>query len=649
MDIPDQYLHVPRRTSALRFVLMIALVVVLLIIFIIPGAIFNVFGREESKVDVFARWNRPGHEQVEISSFEFTNAQRRYALLFQPPPARQGQAVFLSPGQALGLQLGVLEPDRVGINADLSYEDVARLLVLETLAADAGIVITDKDVYEHLIEYVGMYGSKEAYRQSVTRLGGEMAFQEALRAALAVQRYLLILGEAATALPDPRGVEEAWERDHVETSYDFVEIEIASLAEEVRPAVPDDAGLQAWFDGLEDLEKNRYLEPERRRVEFVFYRDPETTPATGLLEKFPAPAEAVATDRTREYYAKVFFDRFPRPVGEEGAPEEPPREGAAASYFTQEEVAERCTIEAPIYFALERWLRDLERRRNEGETIDLAAEAAALDLAHEALPEPLDLAALTSREGLGGGKAASEAFASTAGDFGSSVVARPDSLLLLRASEVIAPAIPPLAAIHERVVDQWIAKESEARAVARLTAIRDGFPELVLAEGEEDENAAYRDPKAGPRRRAEAEAFRAAAEAAGYEVRHRDWLDRMGRPDADPDRELPAHRFLTGFIEPTRPAAGEVPPVEVDGAAEHAYLVRLAGTRQVPIDRMSPRDYERYRDQTQRPAATARFMQAVDVAYLRQQYGLWLFTDDLPVKQGAEDAGASPAEKPAQD
>ena len=38
LDIPDEYLRVPRKTSRLKFVLMIGLVVVLLIIFVVPTA-----------------------------------------------------------------------------------------------------------------------------------------------------------------------------------------------------------------------------------------------------------------------------------------------------------------------------------------------------------------------------------------------------------------------------------------------------------------------------------------------------------------------------------------------------------------------------------------------------------------------------------
>ena len=648
LDIPDQYLHVPKKVSPLKFALMIGLIIFLLIIFIVPNAIYSWIGRETQEIKPIATWTTPAGEKVEITPMEYENAQRRYASVF-----KQISRDSISPGQMMALQLGLLDfDDSPSGGVDLTVEDVVRLLVIERLAQDAGIYITKNDLIAHLTPYVWQYGSKEDYQRSLQAYGlGALGFENSLRQALMVQRYLLILAEVA-AMPDPTAIEEAWKEEHIETQFDYVEIELTSLAESIRAAVPADEELQAWFDGLEEIETNAFLEPERRRIGFVSYRDPETTPATGLLEKDPEPEEASAEDRASVYYDRVFFDRFLRPeepedetTDETGADEEPGAEDAAPApqeltpYLSREETKDACLQEAPIYFALERWRVDVQKRADEGDTIDLAAEAADLGLAYEAPSEPLSLEEMGAREDLGGFQVAGRAFGTGEGAFGSGLLVRAESIGVLQVTEIVAPAIPPLADIRERVVDKWVEKECEKQALARLNAIRDAFAELVVPEDETAKpKAAKKDEE--PRRTSDEAAFRAAAEADGLTVQVRGWLDRRGVPEADPDRDLPAHTFIRNNVEREEPEVDEVVPVSLDLAGERAFLVRKAGSREVPIERMTPGQYESYKSQTENQAV-GEFMRSFNLDYLRSQYGLKLHSDEETAPAtGAGDAAA---------
>src|SRR5207342_3351393 len=83
------------------------------------------------------------------------------------------------------------------------------------------------------------------------------------------------------------------------------------------------------------------------------------------------------------YYNRVYPYRFKK-VPPEGADPSVP-----SSFFSQDEVQAKCLAEGPVYFALQRWIEDLNARRTNGETIDLAAEAQKLGLDHQAFLEPL--------------------------------------------------------------------------------------------------------------------------------------------------------------------------------------------------------------------------------------------------------------------
>lgn len=653
-DIPDEIFHAPKEKNRLRFALMIVLVVILLIIFLVPDSIQNMFGRSQGNATIVT-WQHPTEGEIELSSLEYYNKKR-----------------------ALDAALGIdyaLKVFTFGIAGQtLSDQDAMRLIILERLARDAGVQITQADLREHLQELVqrSFQGSRELYLGYVARVGGVTLVEENLRSLLRARRYLDLLGYVAQ-IPDPDAIEKLWAEEHVEFAFDYVELETSTLAEEARGALPGDEELTAWYDALPEAERGAYMSPEQRRGEVAFYLVGASAPE-GLLAAFPRPETESADDEAQNYYNRFYFVRFKRPPQEEpsdGGDEseageaESGEEGAQSGgedeelpqYLPFDEVRDACLAEAPVYFALERWLRDLQTRKSGGESIDLAAEAARHGLGLRVNDAPLGLAELgTFLEDLGGTPVATMVFSTQPGEFAFNVQVQPGALSVVRVLERTEPKARPFAEVRDQVVEAWVLERARKLAEERLAALREGLP--LLAESEDgaedaedaqttedaqanDETAQAGGEDAGDaedakgRRSADEASFRAAAEAAGFSVLRRDWLDRSGAPTEDPQLDAPAHLFLQSHREYYELAENEVPPPAVDMAAKRVYLVRLAGRRDIPIARMTPAVYENYK---QRTAATARM--AVGQGYsesLEELYGVHFAhetaKDDAPPAQ----------------
>jgi len=665
---------------------MIGLVVVLLVIFIVPNAIYNIVGGEDQEIEPFMKWTPPGGEEVVLDRQQFQSTRYKFSQVFQ---------IGGFTGYQLGEQLGVVDYDSQGPNFDLSDEEVARLVILDTLSRDAGITITPRDLQHHIAPiFDAVTQNGQDWNRQLAQRGGAAFFESALQTVLRVQRYVLILGEVA-ALPDPTGVEEAWAEEHVENLYDYVEIELATLEEEVRAEAPEADALQEWFDGLEELERNRYREPERRSVGLALYRDPEATPAAGLLETYPEPEGKTEEELVHDYYIRVFSNRFQKPpepevpeapeepteeptddtgpgeepteepteetaddagTGEEPAAEEPPVEDEVEpdrptipTFYSEEEVLEQCKAEAPIFFALERWRRDVASRQVlEEEEVDLAAEAETLGLSWEIIEEPLDRSEFALLEEYEGSQLVECAFSPLEGYVSSRLASGKAYFGLVQVVDVVEPTVPPVADIRERVLELWVEEKCEERAHASLQAISDGFDEIPPDEEEPTgRSATTEEPEV--RRTADTETFRAAAEAAGYEVLQRGWLDKASHADADPDRNLPAHQHIRTVVKYLELEVGEIAPVATDGPELRAFLVRRADSREVPIERMGPATYESYQTRTV-AFAPSKLVDGWNLEYMREEFGLWLASDAwTEADEAAETEGTDGDTPPADD
>jgi hypothetical protein len=619
----DEVLHVPRGVSRKTYLFLVFMIIFLMVIWLVPGSILGIAGGPTNPIIV--RFQLPSGGQVEWRASDVQGMHRDVMDAF-------GVDFFLS------MQLGV----------DASKptpEELTRVLVLDRIAQDTGVEVSDADLAGHLREILDFQrATPEDFKNGVRARGLEVVrVERTIRMLLRVARFQQLVGFAG-AVPDPAEIEEQWHEENVEFAFDYVTLPVADLEEEAKKELPDDAGLTAWFEELGEAEKEELETPEKRKAELALFRDVETTPATELLAAYPEePAEGAAPtppeELANQYHRRVYFRRFVRP-------KEPGAEAGGDLYFKFEEVKEQCLAEAPIYFAMQRWIEDLNARRTNGETIDLRAEAQELGLDHQAFLEPLTQEQFAADDAAGHADLADAIFATPPdGSFYASPFALAQGLAVVRANERVEPVLPPFESIRDQVAEKWLEPKSRELAQERLAAMRDGFERFVPEPEETEGEDAPPPPDEKPHHRASAEAFQAAAEAAGLAVKSRDYLNKAGPASKDPLADDEERRKLFSQAHSWRLYDLEADEVAEPGLADDektVYLVRLAGKRDVPIDDMTPAQYDRY-EQNARTRAIQEVGRRMDLDFLRKHHALWLHVDSEQAKTAS--AGAAEAEQ----
>ena len=612
VEAHEEYLKVPRNTSKIRFVLMIGLVVFLLIIFVIPSALFGVSNPDQEPV--FLQWNDPVAGTIEVDSAEFVLFKRQVDTALRVHPFL---AFFMD-----------VNPQ------SFSDEDAARILVLDRMAREAGIRISDADLEAQLRTLIDQFfqGQPETFLAVEARLGGARYVEGAIRTCLGVVRYLDLLA-AFGSVPNPEEIERLWRQDHVELAYDYVELDVEDFqaaAEAELPPDEGDGGLEAWFLDLPEARQRAFELPELRTVELLALRDVAADSGESLLAAFPAAEDVVPDEEARTYYDRVFFRRFRRPPepedSEEGADGDDAEQEkpAATPYLSFEEVKEVALVEAPIYFALQRWFDDLRRRVTEGAEVDLKAEAEQYGLSFER-HESLDRTAFGAIEGAGPALSIM-VFQTASGALSPSIQVQDDGFIVFRVTDVAPPSIPPFEEIRDDVAELWIEDRMPELALERLADIRAGFAELELQGDESDESSDVFGLEDEDRRRADEDTFRTVLGKAGYEPQRRPWLDKSGPAAEDPESEKKAHVFFAARRDWRDLEPDEVPAPKLDVSRKRAYLARLVGKREVPIQRMTPFQFQTYKNRS-RGAAGQSIKDALSVEQLRKRFGLVLESD----------------------
>ncbi|HED64076.1 MAG TPA: hypothetical protein ENJ09_00840 [Planctomycetes bacterium] len=616
LDLPDELIHAPKETSKLRFALMVGLVVLLLLIFAIPSSIMNLSGRGRREDPIAVQWDRANGERAVL---HYTDLQKELRDLDQV----QGYA------QSLLIPLGVTDK--------VTRRDAVRIHVLASLAEDAGVRISDRQLGVYLKSIVDQRfgGDKEAYKNAIQAIALKgTKVEPTVRRCMLVHRYLALIGYAGSVVT-PKGIEDAWNYDHTEVSYDYVRVGTDEFVDAARADLPDDAKLEAWFEAQPEPQKTKYFTPERRTCEVAVFRDVDTTPATALLAAFPAPEDAVPEERAQEYYDRVYFRRFVKPAPETSEDDE--AAPAAKEFFSFEEVKDRCLAEAPVYFAMVDWLADLKKREEAGEEIDFPAEVASMGLELIRV-ENATRDDLADYPDLSDPAMANTLFSATPGDFSFALTWNDKVIGFAHTVERVEPTLPPFSEIRDQVAEDWIQPKAKELATAHLSSIWRAF---AISDAKPDPRNPYSFFLRGRiQRTADAESFRAQAAEAGLEVKTSEPADRSATQDPtsnpdDPDEKfLWSNRVFFGYLD-----VGTVvePMPNLDGDA--VYLVRVAGHRTVPLDAMSPKDYETYR-RSARSNFRRDTLLGFGVEDLERTVGLVVVMDDLFGDSGEEDADA---------
>lgn len=611
----EERIHVPKGQSRLRFFLILGLLLFVLVIFVVPSAFVQSFvsGGGGGDIPDYMVWESPDGTTNTLSGQDFMQQKRDFDLL---------EIFGRDPQSSIFSILGVGQVDTK------DDEHVAQLLVMEDVARSAGIRITDEDLADVLLR---LFGSEEVYLQAMASRRGLSAksFEESLRRVLGIQRLQGMLS-AGVVEADPAEIEELWKASHQEYAFDYAVADTAAFEDDARAQLPDDAGLQAWFDALPAFEKNRYQTPQTYGAEIAWVDLGGDFDATALLERFPRPEEEVPAEIARAYYDTVFNVRFER---DEPLPEEE-AEGRDRFYVPYAEVEDVCLREAPIYRSMLELQADLSARAQApDETVDLKAEADALGLRYDNDGEARTFDAWRDIEAPYAGRnlAAGILGAGGAGEgtFVRRLTVEKGAMSIARVTEIRPPALPPFPDIRERVADAWVKKKRTELATAALEAVRDALGERPTEEG-----VAYLPT-------ADADAFAAAAEAAGFTVAHRDFEERFAEKEPVEDEALQAAEdylrsssVIYGLDEGQVAAAGGTP------GGERVYLVRAAGARDSDLAKMRPRDLQSLRSSLGSQAVRdfmARTFKSKD--YLKREFNMRLYVWENP-REGEPQPGA---------
>ncbi len=587
----EELLHVPKWTSGWRFYLMLGLMVFVLIIFVVPDQFMGLFqSRTDPRSNVYARWNHPSEGQVDVSVRELTTWRREIDDFFYV--------------QGLG-------------RVRFEDEDLIRMLVMIELAEDAGIYVADQELGEAILQGAPGtrgFGTGDVYRSALAQASISAAqYETTLRKVMIANRFQGMLA-AAIGFPDMEEVEETWKQNHPQFAFDYVALKTADLMSDPAVAVPSDEELKEWYDGLEDFELQQKFRadfsPETIRADVaVFYTDAETPEA--LLAAFPDEEDLDPEEQAQEYYNLWTHVRFKRPEQKEDEAEARNR-----LYFPFEEVEEAARKEAPVYNALEAWRASLAERAADGETIDFAAEAAEYGLAVQPADEGLTIEEWRTADAWGGDFVANAvSTADRTSGVPRAVTVQEDGLYLVRVTERVPSQAPAFTDARDRVAEEWQKVKVGELAVERLTAVRDSLAERPAELGPDEPWNPTVDH----------DAFAAAVQAAGYELRKKDWYDPRAEMSMTVVSEDPVKQFFRFNPLLLSYEADVVPPAELSFQGDHAFLIRAYGEREPQQVNIGPNELTALRQQAGGQAiADFSERELSSLKWFRERYDLWI-------------------------
>lgn len=598
-------IHVPRGKSRARYVLTIFLLIFILVIFVVSDLFQGAFSRTGGGGDsAFVEWNHPRLGLRSIGYRDFVMERRRVEDFYR-----------------------VLGVDRRQLRDLTSDENIARTLLLDELAVEAGVEFTDSELRAFVKE---RFSDAATYARMLE--GAQVAavdFQEVLRRMLRVQRYESILSELASQ-PEAAEIEKGWKEQHKEHSLELVTFHVDVDDPQVLAKLPDQAGLSAWYDGLEALRKRQMFSaewrPERVAAELAYFNF-DGGDSTALVARYPRPAEQDVEQLGRDFHSQFAHLRFRRP--EEKADATDARERL---YFTYDEVAERAKSEALAHAALLDWSNELRAKVASGGEIELASEAVAMGLAFVREATPKSQIEWTSMPTLGGPVLSDAVMRASRGDRFVSAMVTDRQIVLGRVTERLEAGPPAFPEVAARVEEEWRKDAAYESARLRANALVEACkPPLV--DGVQ------------PQPMATAETFAEKAAEAGLAVVLVEWFDQSKLPtDVDPG-ESDVQHFLRELRLGARSAITSIPDAVMgpytSTAKERIFVSRYIGSREPPTVVIEPREFRGLQANALRKSQQQFSQELFGTAGLERNFGLRFPGRVAPV-EGEE--GAPPVE-----
>lgn len=609
----DDLIVVPKGTSRTRFYLLIGLTVFVLLVFVVMEPLMMTAGRRGDEDQAFMRWTGTGGAERVLSRADFMSEKRVFSYLDE------------NMLQAMGLSNQRIQQD----------DEAARLIVMDDLARGWGIEITDAELAEQLRALFGPdLAGYEFYLRRYRTLT-KAAFESALRRAMRIHRFEL-LAASGVAMADPDRVVELWQERQKEYAFDYVELESADFVEEARAELPEDEQLEVWLAGRNEVERSRFLRPERYTADAVYLplTDEELPDGTLLFDRYPRPEDEDPLELAQNYYNRFVNVRFvrpeplpetPPPGGEEGEggeeqdvagppPPQDPIDERDRIYFTFDEVRERVLAEAPIHQSMQDWFNDLRSRALDGE-VDLILEAADLGLVYASIDTPYTRQQWLEEVNqpwvgrfLVGAQGSVEP-----GQYVPRVVVEERALVVSRVLQRFPRALPPFEEIRDEVAEAWATAHAGKVALGKLEDLYEGMRRELGEDGEPTRNVVL-----------EEERFREWVEGPGFVVRRRDYRGRFATPPPDElPTQLEAYLRVTSAIYAAED--GAVLPPGTNRTGTHSFLLRMAGRRDADLAQMKPDELSNLSRQVRQQNAT-NFLQDTyrSTEFLQERHGLWL-------------------------
>lgn len=612
-DFLESEIKAPEGKSPLLYASMILLLVFLLIVFLLPPGAFQNAGRTNS---VVMSWEHPSAGTQSLKSTDFMQEKRRFNELMK---------IFFGP------------------NTRLEDEDVARMVIQDSLALEAGITVGKQELTDTLLPIATQMGGTQAYEQFVNArfFGGVQPFEATVRRFLRLNKYQGLVQGLAT-LPSREKIEELWSESK-ETRYQLAVFKQEDFTLQAAAELAAGVDLEAWFqDELEEIDRESYRLPEKRSAETIgiLLGEGSSPDEALLLEAYPLPEDWDAAAEAKRYYDRNFFARYERPEEETPEPVEGETQELPDRFYSFEEVEAQATSEARLMHGIEAWFEDVRGKLSADEAVDMAAEAERLGLDYAAGDTPLSRSEWLEEGGFQGRFLAGRLFVlPEVGDLTSSVVVGGESICVGRLTEIVVPAMPPFEEIAEQVGEDWVEKRqvemAEAAADALVAALEADFPrtEPTAEELEFNEDAL------GDLILSDAAAFEASAIDMGAELLVRDWLPPGAGEEDDPNFDSVASKFMSlrSFLFNDF-ENGQVSDPVVDFADDHYYVVRLDDSRSMPLEKMKASTLDSFVSQSSFSSRTE-FVQEgpFSIGNLRSQYGLLLPADLRPATTEEEE------------
>lgn len=555
----EELVHVPKGKSPWTWILLVGLSLFMLVTFSVTPSMQGACSRGRHR-DALLRWQRPGHGEESINAADYVTLKQLY-VEFQGMGSRARR--------------------------DITDREVVQFYLLDKLAEDAGVAITDAELAETLtgigFDAARMNAIVAQNRSTAQRAGSQLwasqrSFEEFFRRAMRVSRYRTLMG-MLMANAEPAAAEKLWMAERQEFVLDTIEVERGLYEPEARAALPDDAELEKWMTDLPDAEKASWKSPARTKGVLAGVRFASPVAAQALLEKYPRAADADAEALAKAYYNAVYFMRFRRetPLPLEPGKQEKPEEFQNRNYKSFDEVAEQVRADAPLYEALTKWREDLAKRIEAGTAVDFAAEAAALGLDVLAPDDARTMEQWNELADWGGNYIGWQLMNIDTGKVLERVVTTEKSMLVVRCIERRPAELPPFAELRDKVAERWVEKRSTELAQTRLDAVRLQF---LPQEGATTPAKAI----------ATAEAFDAAAKAANLVVTRREGFDFDTPIDATDRSDLSMFLRTRRNLLTTEP--GEVLEAAPYANGAKVFLVRVEAKRPKDIAKMTPADWQ---------------------------------------------------------